>query len=359
MKNKLKLILVGILSLALVTGCSMKTNIHMDIKANKDVTISMTMAMDDELIDAMISSSDSSDEGTGSNSSVTDKQRWEYVEKSLSESEDKGDWTKEKYDKDGFKGYTYISKTLKLDDLTGKSNSKYDFFGDEELDKAKIFTKKGSVYKSNFSGDMKKDSSLGSNSSYASSMDLFEVTFSVTLPNKPAKHNATSVSKDGKTLTWDLTKESDIQFEFSMGPNYLLYGGIAALVVVVIAVVSIVSKSAGKKKDKSTDTQDSDKPMAQSTEENQELELNNDTFEEPKEDSALQAMYNEPQPEPQEEVKEEVKTEDSLQDMYNADVPAAEESTPEQSVEESVLEQPTEQPVIEQPTEQPVEENKE
>ena len=343
MKNKLKLILVGVLSLALVTGCSMKTNIHMDIKANKDVTISMTMAMDDELIDAMINSSDTSGEGSGSTASVTDKQRWEYVEKSLNESDDKGDWTKEKYDKDGYKGYTYTSKTLKLDDLTGKSSSKFDFFGDEELDKAKIFVKNGSVYKSNFSGDMKKDSSLGSSSSYASSMDLFEVTFSVTLPNKPAKNNATSVSKDGKTLTWDLTKESDIQFEFSMGPNYLLYGGIAAAVVVVVAIVAIIAKSIGKKKDKPTGTLESDKPVAQPTEENKELEPIGETSTESKEEGALQAMYNEPVEEPQGEVKEEVKVADSLQNMYDTESTASETPALEQPVLEPTLEQPAEE----------------
>ena len=71
MKNKLKLVLVGIISLVLVTGCGMKTNIHMDIKANKDVNVSMTLAMDDELIDNMIGYGDQTKAGN-----ITEKDRW-------------------------------------------------------------------------------------------------------------------------------------------------------------------------------------------------------------------------------------------------------------------------------------------
>lgn len=255
MKNKFKLVLVGLLSLVLVTGCSMKENIHMDIKANKDVTISMTTAMDDELIDTMANSNSLDSSGSSTDApKLTDEQRWKYLEESLGDtSDDLKEWTKEKYEKDGFKGYTFTSKTLKLDDLTGdKSSSNYDIFSDEKIDNAKLFIKNGSVYKSNFSGDMSKDDSLKNTSSYSSSMDLFEITFSVTLPTKPKSHNATKVSDDGKTLTWDLTKESDIQFEFSMGPNILLYAGIVVLVVVVIAVVVIIVSGTRKKKENVT-----------------------------------------------------------------------------------------------------------
>ena len=96
MKNKLKLILVGILSLVLVTGCGMKTNIHMDIKANKDVKVSMTVAMDDELIDAMINSGDESK----TSATITDKDRWAYIEDGLKNDDMEG-YTQTKYDKDG------------------------------------------------------------------------------------------------------------------------------------------------------------------------------------------------------------------------------------------------------------------
>ena len=318
MKNKLKLILVGIISLLLVTGCGMKTNIHMDIKSNKDVNVSMTIAMDDELIDAMISTEDETKQGN-----VTDADRWTYLEKSLSESsDDMKDWKSSKYDKDGYKGYTYTSKTLKLDDLTGdKKDKKYDFFGEEEIDKAKLFVKTSKGYKSNFSGDMSNDSSLGSSSSYSSQMSLFEVTFSVTLPSKPISHNATSVSKDGKTLTWDLTKESNIEFEFSTGPNYLLYGGIAVLVIVIIVVIVLVSKSSHKNSEPAPVAKE-EKPTSDSNPVNQPTE-------EPKQNETVVEENSQPiesAPEAKEEAVAEAKDEVSLQDMYNSDAPSKEDN---------------------------------
>lgn len=333
MKNKLKLVLVGILSLVLVTGCGMKTNIHMDIKANKDVNVSMTLAMDDELIDNMIGYGDQTKAGN-----ITDKDRWAYVDEAFSDSEDMKDWKQEKYDENGFKGYTLTSKTLNLDDLTGTdSNAKYDFFGEENLDNAKLFIKTSKGYKSNFTGDMKNDDSLGASTSYASQMSLFEVTFSVTLPNKPSSHNATSVSKDGKTLTWDLTKEPNIEFEFNTGANYMLYASIIVLIVVVVAVVIILTVKPKKKNDEPTITpvQEDNKavsnenPVEQTPVEPKESEptvetntepvLNNEVVPEPKEEPSLQEMYNEPSTGVGAEPVAEPKTEASLQDMYNTD----------------------------------------
>jgi len=341
MKNKLKLILVGIISLVLVTGCGMKTNIHMDIKANNDVNVSMTMAMDDELIDTMIGYGDDNK----TSATITDKDRWAYLEESMNDSDDMEGYTKVKYDKDGYKGYTYTSKTFKLDDLTTtKSDTKYDFFGNEKIDNAKLFVKSGNVYKSNFSADMKNDESLGSSSSYSSQMSLFEVTFSVTLPNKPSKNNATEVSKDGKTLTWDLTKTTDIQFEFSTAPNYMLYAGIAVLVVVVIAVIAIIAKSVGKKKDKPEEPKEEkpsgeEKPVAQPEGEQSKEEA-------PAEETPAEEAKEEPAP------AEEPKEETSLEEMYNGEAPVE-----EKPVEEAPAEETPAEPAPEE--EAPVEENKE
>ncbi len=317
MKNKIKLVLVSVLSIVLLTGCGMKENIHMDIKANKDVNVSMTIAMDDELIDTMIGYGEDGS-ATKDTTKITDEQRWAYLDEGMKDSsDDLKDWEKVKYDKDGYKGYTYTSKTLKLDDLsTEKDGTKFDLFSSENLEEGKLFVKKGNTYKANFTGDMSKDESLGSTSSYSSSMDLFEITFSVTLPTKPTKQNATKVSDDGKTLTWDLTKNSDIQFEFNMGANYLLYIGLAVLVIVVVIVVVVLSKSAGKKKEpvanvSQGESAPTDKPVAQPAPEQP-------TPEQTAAEQPAEATVETPNAEPvMEKPNVEDNKEGSLQDMYN------------------------------------------
>ena len=328
MKNKIKLVLVSVLSIVLLTGCGMKENIHMDIKANKDVNVSMTIAMDDELIDTMIGYGEDGS-ATKDTSKITDEQRWTYLDEGMKDSsDDLKDWEKVKYDKDGYKGYTYTSKTLKLDDLsTEKDGTKFDLFSSENLEEGKLFVKKGNTYKANFTGDMSKDESLGSTSSYSSSMDLFEITFSVTLPTKPTKQNATKVSEDGKTLTWDLTKNSDIQFEFNMGTNYLLYIGIAVLVIVVVVVVVVLSKSAGKKKEpvanvSQGESAPSDKPVAQPASEQSTTEqpvADQPVAEQPAEATQNhEANVETPSAEAvMEKPNVEANNEGSLQDMYN------------------------------------------
>ena len=46
----------------------------------------------------------------------------------------------------------------------------------------------------------------------------FDLEYKVTLPEKPISSNATSVSEDGKTLTWKMTyrKKNSVQYEFKL-----------------------------------------------------------------------------------------------------------------------------------------------
>jgi hypothetical protein len=56
----------------------------------------------------------------------------------------------------------------------------------------------------------------------------------ITLPYGAKKENATDVSKDGKTLTWDLTDEDSIELTFSL----VNVGAIVAAVVIVVVLVA-------------------------------------------------------------------------------------------------------------------------
>ena len=78
-----------------------------------------------------------------------------------------------------------------------------------------------------------------------------EFNYVVNLPEKALTNNATNVSNDGKTLTWSLMQSqiSNIEFSFelkNMTNYYILYGGIAAaLIIVIIIIISLIKK--GKK----------------------------------------------------------------------------------------------------------------
>ena len=78
-----------------------------------------------------------------------------------------------------------------------------------------------------------------------------EFSYIVNLPEKALTNNATNVSNDGKTLTWSLMQSqiSNIEFSFelkNMTNYYILYGGIAAaVIIVIIIIISLIKK--GKK----------------------------------------------------------------------------------------------------------------
>ena len=78
-----------------------------------------------------------------------------------------------------------------------------------------------------------------------------EFNYVVNLPEKALTNNATNVSNDGKTLTWSLMQSqiSNIEFSFelkNMTNYYILYGGIAAaVIIVIIIIISLIKK--GKK----------------------------------------------------------------------------------------------------------------
>ena len=69
----------------------------------------------------------------------------------------------------------------------------------------------------------------------------------ISLPIKPSANNATSVSDDGKTLTWDLLSESNIHLEFSLINIGMIIGLCVLALAVVAAVVVIIIIKKGKK----------------------------------------------------------------------------------------------------------------
>ena len=207
--KKCKLLVVTAIAALLFTGCGMKMNLDVKVDKDKNLTFSVIMALDDELIDSMLSMS-----SDGNGSSPTDKERWAYVEEAFKDSLSNLEGSKataEKYDEGDFKGYRLGVPTASIDFFTKESASEKVNISDLmnggfDSEGVAFFVKDGEKYVSNLTFDGANNESLSQMSTYSSSMDVFEMNFVITLPVKPESNNADKVSKDGKTLTWDLSK---------------------------------------------------------------------------------------------------------------------------------------------------------
>ena len=256
MKRKFKLLLV-LCTMFLLAGCSLKQDYNVDITSDKKVSIGYTIGMDDELIDLFLSQSTDSIDAEESEDEegeeeeekeITDEDRWNYLTESLIDENSKSGFSYEKYEKDNLKGYKFTSKKVSIDEVTktekvdrfyldGGNNTSATDSQDvlEEILKSPLFILDGKTYKSNMA--FKVSDQISGSEDY---FDLLDMKLVVTLPTKATSNNATTVSEDGKTLTWDLSKIKDenIDFEFAFSNISLpiIIGG-AVCVVVVICVI--------------------------------------------------------------------------------------------------------------------------
>lgn len=221
------------LAVVLLTGCGMKAEYGIKISKDKDVTIEITSAQDDEMIDYSITNGQEGQD-------VTDEQRWEYLEEQAKEDDSYKDYERVKYDKDGYKGYTYKLKAGKIEDLVADGDAvEFDKLGENN----KLFTKKGNVYSMNVKVSDEEANQIKQYAQYVN----FDLKLTVTLPNKAKSNNATTV--DGNTYTWDLTKLDDkgieLSFEFG-GSNsnniMLIAGGACAVIAIGICAFVLIKK---------------------------------------------------------------------------------------------------------------------
>lgn len=150
--------------------------------------------------------------------------------------EDEG-WTVDKYKKGEYRGYQFTMKNANVKDFEEIFNSdaftEFFDFGDFEL------TKKGSTYTINWDTnvyDEAEDEGI-SNSDLSEYGGFMEVVLE--LPSPAKDENATDVSKDGKTLTWNLLEEDEIEVTFTL-VNVGLIIAIVAIVVVLMAAAAVV-----------------------------------------------------------------------------------------------------------------------
>lgn len=81
-----------------------------------------------------------------------------------------------------------------------------------------------------------------------------EISYTVNLPEKAISNNATESQNDGKKLVWKLTTDSENKIEYvfevkNMTNYYILYGGIAAGVIIVVLIIIMIIKKGKKGKE--------------------------------------------------------------------------------------------------------------
>ena len=211
--KKFKKILLALIAVILLAGCGLKESVNLKVTSDKKVEFGYKVLMDNELIDSILSMSDESvslDDETGDKKEYTDEERWEYLETENCDTENEG-YTCEKVEEGTFKGF-YIKKSFdSIDEVTG-TGDKINIIEMDGLDKPVFFKKDGETYSSNFEYVVEEDNEL---SNYSNQMDLFVINFEVILPNKSVSNNADTVSDDGLTLTWDLSKATNKSIDFT------------------------------------------------------------------------------------------------------------------------------------------------
>jgi hypothetical protein len=292
--KNIKKFLLLIMMIFLITGCA-KINVNMGISDNKEVTLEMIYGLgmdtsqveDTEDTDIEYEEDDydySSEDGIFSEDEMKidpadykEMEQYGYkVEEFKEEEEDKK-----------FEGVKLTKTFEDIDDITDSYNEVvFDFtkFMDSEEEAYKkehnFFYKKGNNYVANFVFDFtSEDDTADDTENVDDSEDViyeedlfdeeeleelegeleelystFDLAYTVTLPDKAISHNATSVSDDGKTLTWKFQpgQKYEVKYEFALekdhGISSIIFIGIGGILVVGIVVGLLLIFSNNKKK---------------------------------------------------------------------------------------------------------------
>lgn len=253
MKKFSKLLLLSIMVLGL-SGC-LKYDVSMSIANDKSMDFEMIAAMNMSMLKSL-------GDGNSSSSSTTesfDKNDYKEYEKAGYKVEE----YKEKKDDAEYEGVKISKKFASIDDVSTNKDEAVEFtkLFDENAkpEDVHFFYKNGDVYKANLTFNLVDDDSNSSdNTDYSQYQSYFDLEYKVTLPEKPISNNATSVSEDGKTLTWKMKygEKNSIQYEFRASKekaiskekdnsnNKFIYiaGGVVAVVVIAVVVASFTQK---------------------------------------------------------------------------------------------------------------------
>lgn len=142
-----------------------------------------------------------------------------FPEDSMKELEKMGYTATSKIDEQNYTVNIEISKQFpNIDEISSNDEKKInlnDFIEGKPSEKLFIKTS-NNTYKSKFTLDYNNEEMDEISSVNIDLKDILRFTYEINLPNKNISNNATKVTNDGKTLTWDLNvnTKNDIEFEF-------------------------------------------------------------------------------------------------------------------------------------------------
>ena len=212
MKKQIMMVVL-LVSMLVLTACGAQTRVEIKIDTDQKATMEFLYALDDEAIDTFLSMQEESEGETQEEKTYTDEERWAFLENGVQE-QYSGFVIKEKYNEDGFKGYRLTRELGTLEDISAEKASEEVTF-DNLAEQDKIFVKKGNEYTIHIEPEK------GSGEETTESAETVEMEddgsfqeFVITLPKKAKSNNATTVSADGLTYTWDLTTAKSIELTY-------------------------------------------------------------------------------------------------------------------------------------------------
>lgn len=216
--KKLKVILLSLLCVMTVSGC-VRFETTMDVKLNGKMDVAICYATVD----------------------MGERDLEESLSEDQIEDYKEDGWEVEGYRDGGYSGYIIRKENVSADEVSDVS----DEFRSLRLRRKGIkYSLEWDILRdarnNNFSGDYRD---------YVK-MSGAQMTLTVNLPAKAKAHNATHVSRDGKTYEWDLLNFDDpdgIHLEYKLIDTKMMIEGVASLAV-LIAVVTVIIVMLGKKK---------------------------------------------------------------------------------------------------------------
>lgn len=278
--KKIKNLLVIVSAVILLTGCSMKYENNMKISNEGKMDFTIVSAFDKELIKNLMSFGDETPvegENPTETGPTVEEMKTYLAENETSEVDHAAlGYTKTPYESGEFLGYQFTTTIPNIDTVSSEEAVTLDMStlleGTTPVANIKMFQKQGTVYTATFvfdgdaqtSSDTEGETEGTDYSQYLSQM-IMDFKYIITLPQAPLENNATSVSEDGKTLTWNLnsTGKTNINFKFelpktvatatttnflNLSDEMMLYIGIGAIVIVIVVVIVVVSVSKKKRK---------------------------------------------------------------------------------------------------------------
>ena len=220
----LAVVIVLAMTVFCFTGC-VRFRTTMSIKGNGKADLAVIYAYHEELIDDDV------------------RESLEEVAESF---EDDG-WTADDYEKGDYEGYLFSMNNVKVKDFEEVFNA--DCFEDLDLGEF-VLTQSGSTYtiewETNAIQDVEEEGITSDDlSEYGGFMEVV-----IELPSPAKDDNATKVSKDGKTLTWNLFEEDDVEVTFTLVNAGAIIAIIAIVAILISAAIVVVLILLLKKKKK-------------------------------------------------------------------------------------------------------------